>query len=153
MIQKGANMEHITDKQVVRKLIGINRNHMKITENSVRKLGIHRSQHHMLMTIGRNKGISQKDLAEKMEISTAAVAVTIKKLEQAGLVIRESGELDSRINNISLTEAGEKLCEDTAQLFGAIDSAMLEGFTEEERATLCALLDKLKDNLDGYCQD
>ncbi len=140
-------MENITDKQLVRKLIGINRLHMKITENSVRQLNIHRSQHHMLMTIGRNSGISQKDLAGLMEISTAAVAVTVKKLEQAGLIVRETGEGDSRINNLSLTEKGKKMCEDTSQKFNDIDRAMLKDFSDSERKTLAELLDKLRSNL------
>ncbi len=146
---KGAIMDNtrITDKQIVRKLIGIHRMHMKLTEISVRSLDIHRSQHHTLMIIGRNSGINQKDLAAQMEISTAAVAVTIKKLEQSGLVKRESPEHDSRINNLSLTEAGIKIMQETSELFSDIDRCMLKDFTDGERATLCTLLDKLKSNL------
>ncbi len=140
-------MDRITDKQLVRRLIAINRMHMKCTENSVSSLGIHRSQHHMLMHISHNSGISQKDLASQMEISTAAVAVTVKKLEQAGLVKRISPGSDSRINNLSLTEKGEQMVIDTAQEFSHIDECMLKGITDEEKVTLCEILDKLKKNL------
>ena len=140
-------MDRITDKQLVRRLIAINRMHMKCTENSVSSLGIHRSQHHMLMHISHNSGINQKDLANQMEISTAAVAVTVKKLEQAGLIKRTSPGNDSRINNLSLTEKGEQIVKDTAEEFSRIDECMLKGITDSERQTLWEILDKLKTNL------
>lgn len=146
---KGANMsqQKFTDRQVIGKLICVNRMHRTITENKVGQLGIHRSQHHMLMAIGNREGISQKEIAEKMEISPAAVAVTLKKLEVAGFIERSTSADDSRVNNIHLTEKGREITKITSELFGGIDAAMLESFTDEERETLCSLLDKLKGNL------
>ena len=101
----------------------------------------------MLMHISHNSGINQKDLANQMEISTAAVAVTVKKLEQAGLIKRTSPGNDSRINNLSLTEKGEQIVKDTAEEFSRIDECMLKGITDSERQTLWEILDKLKTNL------
>lgn len=152
---KGANMsqQKFTDRQVIGKLICVNRMHRTITENKVGQLGIHRSQHHMLMTIGKEEGISQKEIAEKMEISPAAVAVTLRKLEVSGLIERQTSADDSRVNNISLTEKGREIANHTSELFGGIDAAMLAGFTDEERETLCGLLDKLKSNLKAQFEE
>ena len=55
--------------------------HRKAFEGLVSRLGIHRSQHIMLMHLAKDEGTSQKALAEHLQISDAAVAVTIKKLE------------------------------------------------------------------------
>lgn len=141
------NQQKFTDKQVIGKLICVNRMHRTVTENQIGQLKIHRSQHQMLMTVEKHEGISQKEIAAIMEISPAAVAVTLRKLERAGLVERQTSFDDSRVNNISLTEKGRELAQHTGELFGSIDAAMLASFSEQERQTLCELLDKLKGNL------
>lgn len=148
-ILKGENMDNskFSDRQVIRRLICVNRMHMTVTENSVRQLGVHRSQHHMLMAIGAKSGISQKDIATHMEISPAAVAVALKKLESAGLVERQASEDDSRINNIRLTQLGEDITKQSRDAFDAIDASILKDFSDEDKETLCTLLDRMKQNL------
>ncbi|HCS74075.1 MAG TPA: MarR family transcriptional regulator, partial [Clostridiales bacterium] len=44
--------------------------------------GVYQAQHRLLMAISRKPYSSQKKLAEAMQVSTATVAVSLKKLEQ-----------------------------------------------------------------------
>ena len=63
------------------KFLAVLKLHNALVENKISNLGLHRSQHQMLLTIKYNDHICQKDLAGHLEISPAAAAVTLKKLE------------------------------------------------------------------------
>lgn len=108
----------------------------------------------MLLTINFNGNISQKELAKRMEISPAAVTVTIKKLEAQGFIQRSQSEDDSRVNNISVTPKGKEIIDKSAEIFDAVDRKTFDGFSEEELDQLTAYLKRISDNLkDPSCCD
>lgn len=131
-----------------------NRLHHALVETKVSALGLHRSQHSMLLTINFNGNISQKELAKRMEISPAAVTVTIKKLEAQGFIQRSQSEDDSRVNNISVTPKGKEIIDKSSEIFDAVDRKTFDGFSEEELDQLTAYLKRISDNLkDSSCCD
>lgn len=124
------------------------RAHRKLFEkHAVEAFGIHRSQHMMLMYISKNEDISQRQIAENFNISAAAVAVTLKKLESVGLVEREASQSDCRINHIRISQEGRRVIDETKHIFGAIDRLMFEGFTEEEIEQLKLFSERMYNNL------
>ena len=54
------------------------------------------------------KEVTQTELASKMNVSKARITSLIQKMEEKGLVKRETSKNDERINIISLTEKGVK---------------------------------------------
>ena len=80
----------------------------------------------------------------------AAVAVTIKKLENAGYIERKSDENDSRRNSVSLTKKGEEILTNTKKLVDAVDRRMFEGFSSEEYEVFTRCLDKMQKNLSEF---
>ena len=54
---------------------------------------------------------------------------------------------DNRLNQITITEKGNRIVEQSKQIFDSTDQKLFEGFTEEEKYTLSALLQKLDANL------
>lgn len=121
--------------------------HRRILEKSVQKTGIYRSQHHLLMIISHNKLASQKELADQLEISTTAVAVSLKKLENGGYVKKVVDSKDNRFNKIDLTEKGLEVVKQSHEIFYSIDKNMFEGFTDEEKNNMLNYLDKMYSNL------
>ena len=121
--------------------------HNALVENKISNLGLHRSQHQMLLTIKYNDHICQKDLAGHLEISPAAAAVTLKKLESMGLVERCSSNDDNRMNTIVLTPSGEELVAKSGEFFTLVDNATFEGFTDEELVVFENLIEKMKKTL------
>ena len=102
---------------LMKKFIALDREHHRLLEREVGASGMHRSQHAMLLYIKRcSHAPTQKELAELLLISPAAVAVTMKKLENAGYIERKSDENDSRRNSVSLTEKGEEILTNTKKL-------------------------------------
>lgn len=64
----------------------------------------------LLMSIDEN-GITNNELAEKLNITKQASSKTIKALEQAGLVKSEKDNQDARASKIYLTQQGRELSE------------------------------------------
>ena len=102
----------------------------------------------ILMYLYRCKDkISQKDIAAHFEISAAAVAVSLKKLEAGGYIKRKCSENDNRFNEIEITEKGKEVVDFSHYLFQQIDDKTFEGINDEEKQTLVLLLDRVLDNL------
>lgn len=120
------------------------------TEKFVDKLGLRKSQHQMLIEASQESNPCQKDLAEKMEISPAAVTVTLKKLETQGYIERTSSTEDSRVNNIALTSKGKSIVRKTNDFFRTIDTKAFENFSDEEIEQFNSYLQRLVDNLTAY---
>lgn len=136
------------------KMIQVDRFHRNIFEKMHSAFGIHRSQHRLLMYISR-KDIcpSQKDIAEHFDISPAAVAVSLKKLEDSGYIVRESLENDNRFNRITLTEKGKKVVEKSEDFFAESDFAMFSDFTEKDYENLLICLDKMMAGLKAFSEN
>ena len=148
-------MDNKTDSITARHACGMfmktDRLHRKAFESLVKRLGIHRSQHIMLMHLAKYSGISQTELAEHLEISTAAVAVTIKKLESGGYIEKKAAEKDSRYNSIVITERGREIISASEKYFSEIDGAMLEGIPQEMLETFVRCLEIMQNNLNRLC--
>ena len=68
---------------------------------------------------------SQKELAEHLGISPAALAVSLGKLEAGEYVAKEVSDSDSRVKTITITEKGRALVADSKRIFDGIDDEML----------------------------
>jgi len=136
------------------KMIQVDRFHRSIFESMHSSLGIHRSQHRILMYISRNpERPSQKSIAEHFGISAAAIAVSLKKLEDSGYISRESALNDSRFNHISLTEKGKMIVEKSEDFFTKSDFAMFSDFTEEDYENLSVCLKKMMSGLKTFAEE
>lgn len=136
------------------KMIQVDRLHRSTFEKMHSSFGIHRSQHRLLMYISR-KDIcpSQKDIAEHFDISPAAVAVSLKKLEDGGYITRESLEHDNRFNRITLTQKGKNIVEQSQDFFARSDFAMFSDFTEKDYENLLLCLDKMMSGLKDFADN
>ena len=142
------NIDRERAKNVFFKLIQTDRMHRSVIENYVSKLGIHRSQHMMLMYLSRQKFCpSQKAIAQEFGISAAAVAVTLKKLESGGFIERNMSSGDNRFNEIMLTQKGKELTNKTKEMFSEVDTKMFSDFSDEECTLLEKLLEKMQTSL------
>ena len=122
--------------------------HHAAIEGKVSKLGFHHSQHRMLMHLARYEHIpSQKELADAMGISPAAVTTTLKRLEREGYIARTVTDEDNRRNEIRITDAGIAAINESRELFDMVDKKMFQGFSEEELTAFTAILERMRDNL------
>ena len=123
----------------------INHAHRSAVSEELSRRGLSEIGHPMLLTILEGyqsddpEGHAQRDLAELLHISPAAVANSLKSLERGGYVRREPGQKDARRNRVMLTDKGRAAVEGCQAAFQAVSERMLAGFTREERDQLLAL--------------
>ena len=130
------------------KMRNISHARMHIVTDMLSKYELHHTHPRILGTIQFRNGATQKELADEMNTSPAAMSVSIKRLQKAGLIEKISDESDCRINKIKLTEKGAHIHDDIFEKTIAIDRSMLDGFSEEEIAQLFLYLDRVQENID-----
>ncbi len=120
-------------RQTVHTLFHTMRLHRAAIERALSDLGIHHSQHRMLVHLHRLGGeVEQRRLAAEFDISPAAVAVTLRKLEARGLIRRSSEGQDGRCKTVRITKEAEALLRNSYDAFTAVDLAMFASFSEED---------------------
>lgn len=123
--------------------LNVSRRYRRKMEEALEKLPCTPSQHRILVAIGKNKVDSQKDLAKELDVSTAAIAVSLNKLEKAGLIKRTTAFDDSRKNLVSITEQGKAFLKTTRHIFSDKDEMFFRNITDEELETMTTILKKL----------
>lgn len=137
-----------TAKQILCSLRRVDTLNRGLMEVAIAHAGIHQSQHMVLMRIAcMEKPCSQAELARQMEVSPPAMAVNVRKLEEAGYVTRETNKMDKRYNRVLLTDKGKALVEESRQVFNQVDAKMFQGFTEEEMEQLAGFIERMRENL------
>ena len=122
----------------------INQAHRSVVQAQLNAAGLNEVGHPMLLSIlessqdedGECRCHAQRELAQLLHISPAAVANSLKSLEKGGYVRREPSAGDARRNVVILTEKGGAAVKGCHQIFERISQCMLEGFSEEEKAQL-----------------
>ena len=136
-------------RKLVCELISISAIHRYRITKSASSVGLYFGQPMILDYVLQHDACTQKELAEAMHISAASIAVSIKRIEKAGLITRTPDETDSRKNHLSVTQKGKDAFMEFRKICDETDEAMFRDFTPEERETLHRLLVRLHNNLDS----
>ena len=132
----------------------IGRMQHRIIEARVRRLGIHPSQHILLMHLSQmGRFPSQTQIAQELDVSPASVARTLKSLEANGYIERCGSDVDGRRNEIAISKKGEEMVQCSRKIFDRMDAARFKDFSPEELDVLEALLQRQMDNLRRLEQD
>jgi DNA-binding MarR family transcriptional regulator len=109
-------------------------------------MGITYPQYLVLNVLGAEDGLTIGAIANRLILEPSTVTPPVKRLEQAGLVIRRRGSIDERQVHVSLTGAGRDILERSA----CLGATLIErsGMTGEQ---LDALNRRVQDLLDALC--
>ncbi len=134
-------------------MIKANIGHRHLIDACVSDIGIHRTHHRILMRLYRHGALpSQKELAEHLGITPAAVTGALKRLEKDGYIERTLGH-DNRFNEVKITDKGRELVALTHERFSAVDNSVFEGFTDDELTAYISILEKMQKNLERHLQE
>lgn len=121
--------------------------HRVLLESKVKDFGMHITSHRVLMHLARHdKLFSQKELAEHLSITPAAVTGILKRLESDKYIERTLGA-DNRFNEIKITEKGREVVNTTRLAFGSADRALFDDFSEDELNAYVKCLEKMQSNI------
>jgi DNA-binding MarR family transcriptional regulator len=120
-------------------------------DDVLEKLGFGRAHHRVLHFVNRNPGMKVADLLDILRITKQSLGRVLKQLVDEGYIVQKEGESDRRQRLLFVTEKGEKLALELAQLQTVrIKRALDEvgpGAAETARKFLAAIIDK--DGRDG----
>lgn len=142
-----------TQHKVIDEYMKTNKLHRKLLEKNLNKSGVFRSQHQLLMYIYCHPSVSQKELAELYNVSTAAVAVSLKKLEKGGYIRRLVDAEDNRINQTVITDSGRNIVENSISFFKRVETGMFAEFSQQEMEQLHGYLSRIHKNIDRMLKE
>ncbi len=110
--------------------------------------GIHPKQVPLIGLVYHREGISQKEISQALQISPPTVAVSIKRLEKAGIIERKADEKDQRLSRIYLTEEGKTVTEKARECIREKEKLLFQGFSESEICLLRRFFLQMIQNLE-----
>ncbi len=122
----------------------IYRQHAKFLNEKVKDENLSFGLYPLLITIYKNKGIIQEDLAEKYHLNESTIARNIKKLEDKGFIERIP---DKRKKIIKITKKGKYTAEKVMDYDEKWDLEIKKNLTNEEYQTFIRLLKKICEDL------
>lgn len=112
------------------------------------------SQKRILVVLSQSGAITQSELTERLGIQPGSASEVLGKLEAAGLITRAQSEADRRTTDVRLTEAGEAAAKEAYAQRMARNAQMFAFLSEQEKAALLALLERVNEAWDTlYRQD
>lgn len=129
--------------------------HRSAVQAELNAAGLQEVGHPLLLCILRSAGDrcpdgqiqAQRELAQMLDISPAAVATSLKSLEKNGYIHREPEPGDARRNRVRLTDKGQQAVDDCFACLQRVSRRMYAGFTTQEQTQLYNYYLRALDNL------
>jgi len=109
------------------------------------KLGLRGAYHPILFHLTHEDGITQLELAKRSHLKPPTISVSLKKMEEDGLIERKTDENDMRQMRVYLTEKGRELDRQFKDSLDNIEGILASILTEEECASFREELIKIRD--------
>ena len=101
----------------------------------------------IMRELAREDGVSQLRLTQLTHLKPPTVSVTLRRMEEEGLVLRECDPNDKRAVRVLLTEQGKSHNRRVFARLRELDAILMEGFDEAETEALKALLLRMRENI------
>jgi len=140
------------DRTLGHQLFLVSRAHHNLASKIFGQIGLCRGQPSVLKELRREEGVTQCELALRLELTPPSLSNLLNRLEEAGLVERKVDSLDSRYTRIFLTENGRSKLIEIDQATQVIDKSAFNGFSKLEEKTLESFLNRIHANLNDKIQ-
>ncbi|WP_162408960.1 MarR family winged helix-turn-helix transcriptional regulator [Acuticoccus sediminis] len=104
----------------------------KLFDRMLEPYGLTSSQSSVIAHLYREDGLTQSEIAARLEIGAAAAGGLIERLEARGLITRQTDPNDRRANRVHLTERAHPMLDAMAEAIAAIDDTAYAGMTVDE---------------------
>lgn len=120
----------------------------KLFDASTAKFGLSRTQWRALAYIFRSPGLTQTELAKRLDLERASVGHVIDQLEKAEYVARRSIEGNRRVWTLHLLPRAIEILPSLRVEADAIYARLLSGISDRELAAIKMLLATMSGNLE-----
>ncbi len=117
--------------------------------NAGSKNGLYPGQPPVLEYIWQHPGCTQKQVADFLRVSSPSIATSVKRMQKAGLLEKETDPENLRCSRLTITELGLKQLDLCWAAFQQLDENAFRGFSQEELEALRSYLARVEENLAG----
>jgi len=118
-----------------------------LADRRARAHGMTRAQWMILFRLRCHDGLTQRELAQILEVEPITVGRLVDRLAARDLVERRSDPTDRRVWRLHLTEAALPVLAEIDATRHAFEAQATRGLTEAERAATISALLRMKSNL------
>jgi DNA-binding MarR family transcriptional regulator len=115
----------------------------RLSEESLKSLGITFPQFGALLNLSAKDDITQKELSERMDTDTTTIMVICDSLEKKGLLERVKDPADRRVNKLVLTSKGRNVFAKSFPLMMERYKFFAEAVKQNEIAAILPILEQL----------
>lgn len=125
-----------------------NRVSQNIADLYAARFGLGITEWRVMAVLGRQPGLSANAVAERTAMDKVAVSRAVARLQERGLLARDTHGADRRRSVLELSDAGYRIYDEVAPLALARERALLAHFTAEDMLQLENVLAKLQRGLE-----
>lgn len=115
----------------------------------IAKLHVHPGQIPILALLSENEGMSQREIAAKLNTKPPTVNVTVRRLEKRGYVCRQADEKDQRATKVFLTDMGREITDQIKEITTDNEQVLEQGFSESELCLFKRFFQQMIDNMEN----
>ncbi|RBP95916.1 DNA-binding MarR family transcriptional regulator [Cytobacillus firmus] len=112
-------------------------------------LNIAPEQNLILMLLWEEDGLSQNEIARRLDKDKSNITRMLSSLEKKGFIKKSMNKEDSRSLNVYLTENGKNLSEHVYPITEEFHSIVTSGIAKEELRIVEDVLTKMRRNVEG----
>ena len=121
----------------------------RLAETEMKKqLGLTPAQWKVILVLNMMDGLTQREIAEKINIDGSTLVPVIDKMEQGGLVERKADSKDRRNNRIFLTKKSESTVDSIILIILQLRKIIYNGISEDQISSIKNVLKTLIKNSD-----
>lgn len=110
-------------------------------------LGATSAQWRVMFRLGREPGLKQVELAERLDVEPITAGRIVDRLEEAGLVERRPDPIDRRVWRLLLTDKAGPVIDRLTSVAEEILASALNGVSEEELKAMRGTLQRIRENM------
>ena len=101
----------------------------------LRRMDLHPGQELLLMHLLDRDGQTQSELLEAVGLDHSTVSKSLRRMQDAGLLVREPAERDRRVMVVHLTDRGRAMREPLAAMWRDLEETCAQHLTAQEAET------------------
>lgn len=142
----------ITYFEIIDRMNKLNLIHRINIQAEASKNGLYLGQLPILEYVSKNNRCTQREVAGFLKVSPPSIATSVKRMQKAGLLEKETDPSDQRYSRLTITEKGRAVAQKCRKNYDSLDAQLFSGFDEEECTALYQFFGRMISNLseDGY---
>ncbi|MFE9445342.1 MarR family winged helix-turn-helix transcriptional regulator [Streptomyces sp. NPDC006602] len=115
----------------------------------LREMDLHPGQELLLMHLLDRDGQTQSELLESVGLDHSTVSKSLRRMQDAGLLIREPAEHDRRVMVVHLTDKGRAMREPLAAMWRALEETSARNLSAQQTESFVRMAYAIADAING----